>query len=64
MTEQFKVTRQVHFDRLYRDGDIYTGEPSEVAHLVANGVLVPVKAKAEPEARNKAEPKVRNKAAR
>ncbi|NWE53700.1 hypothetical protein [Brevundimonas sp. P7753] len=61
MTEKYKVTRQVLFDRLYQAGEAYEGNASEVAHLVANGVLV--KTKAEPAPKNKAEPKVENKAA-
>lgn len=61
MTEKYKVTRQVLFDRLYQAGETYEGNASEVVHLVANGVLV--KAKAEPAPKNKAEPKVENKAA-
>ena len=61
MTEKYKVTRQVLFDRLYQAGETYEGNVSEVAHLVANGVLV--KAKAEPAPKNKAEPKFENKAA-
>ncbi len=62
MTENFKVTRQVLFDRTYHAGETYEGNPSEVAHLVAKGVLEPIKAKAAPVVKNKAEPKVQNKA--
>lgn len=62
MTEKFKVTRQVLFDRTYQAGETYEGNPAEVAHLVANGVLEPVKAKAEAPAKNKAAPKLANKA--
>lgn len=58
----FKVLRQHHGDKLYSEGDIREAEEQDVAHLVANGVLEPVKAKAEPAARNKAEPAVQNKA--
>ncbi len=63
MTEKYKVTRQVLFDRLYQAGETYEGNASEVAHLVANGVLEPIKAKAAPAAQNKAAPKTENKAA-
>lgn len=62
MTEKFKVTRQVLFDRLYQAGETYEGNPSEVAHLVANGVLQPASVKADPPLKNKAEPKGQNKA--
>lgn len=62
MTEKYKVTRQVLFDRLYQAGDTYEGNPSEVAHLVANGVLEPASGKAEPALKNKAAPKVQDKA--
>lgn len=59
MTEKYKVTRQVLFDRLYLAGETYEGNAPEVAHLVAKGVLV--KAKAGPAPKNKTEPKVENK---
>lgn len=62
MTEKFKVTRQVLFDRTYHAGETYEGNPSEVAHLVAKGVLAPIKEKAAPTVKNKAEPKSANKA--
>ncbi|QBX38665.1 hypothetical protein E4M02_11120 [Brevundimonas sp. S30B] len=62
MTEKFKVTRQVLFDRLYQDGETYEGSASEVEHLVANGVLVPLKGKSEAPPKNKAAPKPENKA--
>lgn len=61
MTEKFKVQRQVYFDRLYNEGETYEGSAAEVAHLVANGVLEPLKGKAEPAPKNKAEPKAENK---
>lgn len=61
MTEKFKVTRQVLFDRLYQEGETYEGDASEVEHLVASGVLVPSRAKAEQSVKNKAEPSVKNK---
>jgi hypothetical protein len=63
MTEKFKVTRQVQFDKPYVAGDTYEGNAAEVAHLVANGVLEPIKGKAASPAQSKAEPKVENKAA-
>lgn len=62
MIQKYEVTRQVLFDRLYQAGDTYEGNASEVAHLVANGVLKPVRAKAEGAPKNKAEPKPQNKA--
>ncbi|SPU44841.1 Uncharacterised protein [Brevundimonas diminuta] len=62
MTEKFKVTRQVLFDRTYHAGETYEGNPAEVAHLVVKGVLEPVKAKADAPAKNKAAPKPANKA--
>lgn len=62
MTEKFKVTRQVLFEHTYQAGETYEGNPAEVAHLVAKGVLEPIMAKAAPAAKNKAEPKVQNKA--
>lgn len=62
MTEKFKVTRQIQFDKPYVDGDIYEGNAAEVAHLVANGVLIPIKGKAAPAPQNKAEQKPENKA--
>ena len=61
MIQKFKVTRQVLFDRLYLAGETYEGEAGELAHLVANGVLKPIGAKAEPAPKNKAEPSVLNK---
>lgn len=63
MIQKYEVTRQVLFDRLYQAGGTYEGNASEVAHLVANGVLKPARAKAEPAPKNKAEPKLQNKAA-
>lgn len=63
MTQAFKVTRQVLFDRLYQAGETYEGNASEVAHLVDKGVLIPIKGKAAPAAQNKAEPNLENKAA-
>ncbi|WEK56479.1 MAG: hypothetical protein P0Y52_07890 [Candidatus Brevundimonas phytovorans] len=63
MIQSFKATRQVLFDRLYHSGETYDGNASEVAHLVDNGVLVPLKGKAAPAAQNKAEPRAENKAA-
>lgn len=63
MTQKFKVTRQVHFDKPYVEGDTYEGSAAEVSHLVASGVLVPIKGKAEAAPQNKGEPKPSNKAA-
>lgn len=62
MTQKFKVTRQVLFDRLYNAGETYEGPAGEVAHLVASGVLTPLSTKAEAAPKNKAEPKPQNKA--
>lgn len=63
MTQKFKVTRQVHFDKPYVEGDIYEGNAGEVAHLIANGVLVPIKAKADAAPANKVDQPPKNKAA-
>lgn len=60
----FKVLRQHHGDKPYAQGDEREANESDVAHLVANGVLQPVKAKAAAPTENKAEPAVRNKAAK
>lgn len=60
--EKFKVTRQHFGDRLYMPGDEREASARDVAHLVENGVLEPVKAKAEPAVKNKAEPATQNKA--
>ncbi|MBM3603645.1 MAG: hypothetical protein FJX25_02580 [Alphaproteobacteria bacterium] len=60
--EKFKVLRQHHGDKPYAEGDTREADERDVAHLVANGVLEPMKAKAEPAAKNKAEPAVQNKA--
>jgi len=62
MIQKYEVTRQVLFDRLYHAGDTYEGNASEVAHLVANGVLKPIRSKADGAPKNKAEPKLQNKA--
>lgn len=61
---KFKVTRQHYGDRLYAAGDVREANEGDVAHLVKQGVLEPVKAKAEASAENKAEPVVKNKAAK
>lgn len=58
----FKVLRQHQGDKAYASGDIRTAEPRDVQHLVDNGVLEPIKAKAEPAVKNKAAPNVKNKA--
>lgn len=62
MTQKFTVMRQVHFDKPYVEGDTYEGNAGEVAHLVANGVLAPVKAKAADAPANKADQAPKNKA--
>lgn len=59
---KFKVLRQHQGDKPYAEGDTREADERDVAHLVANGVLEPVKAKAEAPAKNKAEPAVQNKA--
>lgn len=59
---KFKVLRQHYGDQLYAAGDEREAESGDVAHLVANGVLEPIKAKAEAKHDNKAEPPLRNKA--
>lgn len=58
----FKVLRQHQGDKLYAEGDTREADARDVAHLVENGVLEPVKAKAEAPVKNKAEPAVQNKA--
>lgn len=59
---KFKVLRQHQGDKPYAEGDTRDADERDVAHLVANGVLEPVKAKSEAPAKNKAEPAVQNKA--
>ena len=59
---KFKVLRQHHGDQPYAEGDTREANERDVAHLVENGVLEPVKAKAEPAFKNKAEPAAPNKA--
>jgi len=63
MAEKFKVLRRHFGDKDYHEGDERTAEPTAVKHLVAQGVLAPIKAKAEPAPKNKAEPKAENKSA-
>lgn len=60
----FKVLRQHHGDKPYAEGDAREADPRDVAHLVANGVLEPIKAKAEKPVENKSEPAMKNKAAK
>lgn len=62
MSETFKVQRQHLGDKMYLPGDERTADRKEVAHLVAKGVLEPIKAKAAPPVKNKAEPKAQTKA--
>ena len=62
MTQKFEVIRQHLGDRLYMPGDEREATQGDVAHLVANGVLKPVRAKAEGAPKNKAEPKHQDKA--
>ncbi len=61
MSETFKVQRQHLGDKMYLPGDERTADRKEVAHLIAKGVLEPVKGKADAHAKNKAAPKVDNK---
>lgn len=62
MSETFKVQRQHLGDKMYLPGDERTADRKEVAHLIAKGVLEPVKAKADVPAKNKADPKPAKKA--
>lgn len=62
MTQTYEVIRQHLGDRLYMPGDVREVNQGDVAHLVANGVLKPVRAKAGPAPANKAAPKPQNKA--
>lgn len=57
---KYTVMRAHVGDQGYAEGDEREADPNDVAHLVANGVLVP--AKAEAPVKNKAEPAVKNKA--
>lgn len=57
---KYRVEREHIGDRRYLPGDEREARPEEVAHLVARGVLVQVKAVKAP--RNKAEARPRNKA--
>lgn len=61
MTQSFKVIREVLFDRMYLTGETYEGNPTEVAHLVANGVLEPIDGKAESASKNKVDKASKNK---
>lgn len=63
MAEKFKVLRRHFGDKDYYEGDERTAEPGAVKHLVAQGVLKPIKAKAETAPQNKAEPTPKNKSA-
>lgn len=61
---KYRVLRQHQGDQPYAEGDTREADERDVAHLVANGVLEPVKAKAATPVENKAEPTVKNKAAK
>jgi len=63
MSEKFRVIRQHLGDKFYQPGDERTADPAAVKHLVAQGVLAPIKAKAEPAPANKAERAPKNKRA-
>jgi hypothetical protein len=56
MAEKYRVLRR-------HVGDERTAEAAEVKHLVDQGVLQPIRAKAEAPAKNKAEPAPKNKGA-
>ena len=60
----FKVLRQHQGDKPYLPGETREAAASEVAHLVAKGVLDPIQTKAEPAVTNKAEKPARNKASK
>ena len=61
---KYRVLRQHQGDQPYAEGDTREADERDVAHLVANGVLEPVKAKSATPVENKAEPTVKNKAAK
>lgn len=63
MSDKFKVCRQHLGDRMYLPGETREVSAGSVKHLVANGVLEPVKEKTEAAPKNKAERKVENKSA-
>jgi hypothetical protein len=63
MSDKFKVRRQHLGDRMYMPGMTREVAAGTVKHLVANGVLEPMKEKAEAAPKNKAEPKAANKKA-
>lgn len=48
MTDKFKVRRQHLGDRMYLPGDTREVAAASVKHLVANGVLEPIKNKPAP----------------
>lgn len=49
------LVKRIHIgDKPYQVGDTREANPSEVAHLVQNGVLKPIKSKAKNVANNKA----------
>jgi hypothetical protein len=56
--EEYEVMRRHQGDKFYEEGDIREARPSDVAHLVANGVL----RKKAPEVLNKARAVQKNKA--
>lgn len=62
---KFRVLRQHEGDRFYAEGDEREADETDVAHLVAAGVLAKAtdeSVKAEPKPKNKAEPALKNKA--
>jgi hypothetical protein len=63
MAEKYRVLRRHVGDKDYHEGDERTAEAAEVKHLVDQGVLQPIRAKAEAPAKNKAEPAPKNKGA-
>ncbi len=45
---KYEVKRQHLGDQMYQAGDLREADPSEVKHLVENGVLVEAKPEAKP----------------
>lgn len=61
MSKSYEVIRQHLGDKMYMPGDTREATPSDVQHLVQNGVLR--ETKAERKVANKAEPALANKSA-
>ena len=62
--KKYQVMREHHGERFFRSGDLREAAPSDVAHLVARGVLAEVGGKSAPATENKVAAPVQNKAAR